>query len=300
MLKKAFIPLLLALCMLTPSFAEEEFLPVVEFELSGGDAFGGMLMVSYLDGSTTETGSYGFGCEVADGAALTVGDILLSMDVTGVEPMLEGDIFEGWMIHQLVITEDEDGFSEWSYTRMDDALYTTEELFALPAPDYYAVYTAKWASVPAEDYYSMTAEEEVIVLPSISMFSGEGVMLMHGEDEDYECTMRIVTVEEGQTFGEALMLEELLSVTLEGKELIGWTVYDVYAMASTDGTVYDMYAMDSADAPAAEDGTLCIKLSDEWYVVLQDYSVCAELVSTQELSGMVCDVFDHVIIAYYQ
>lgn len=289
MKSKLFYSLALVLCLLMTAcvcHADDENLILVEFDFEAGSEFGGVLTVSFADGSTEETGGYGFGWEGEAGSVSTVGDVLSMLEIASIEPALEGDEFEGWMVYEVVSVEDEDGFETSTYVKAEDALYSTEELFALPVPDFYAVYTAKWASVSEEEYFS-AIEEETITLPSITMLSGDGVMLMHSKEEDYECTMHIVTVEEGQTFGEALALEDLLSVTLDGKEFTGWTVYDVHAMESTD-------------APVEQEGVMCIELFEGWYVVLKEYNVCAELVTTQELAEMVCSVNDHVVIANFQ
>lgn len=289
MKSKIFCTLALVLCLLMTAFvcrAEDENLMCVDFDFEAGSEFGGALILTFDDGSSEETGGYGFGWEGEIGVVSTVGDVLARMGVLSIEPVLEGDEFEGWMVYEVVSVEDEDGFETSTYVKAEDALYSTEELFALPAPDYYAIYAAKWASVAEEEYFS-AIEEETIIMSSITMLSGEGVMLMDSEEEDYECVVHIVTVEEGQTFGEALTLEELLSVTLEGKEFTGWTVYDVQVMESTD-------------TPVEEEGVMCYELFEGWYMVLREYSVCAELVSTQELAEMVCDVTDHVVIANFQ
>lgn len=288
MLKKFLLPLLLALCLLVPAFAEEEGLPMVEFDLDGGSMFGGTLIITCLDDTISETGSYGFLCEVEDISALTVGDILTAMEIKSIEPVLEGDAFEGWMIYQLVITEDEDGFSDWQYVRLDELIYSTEDLLALPAPDYYAVYTAKWASVPAESYYSEDAESyEVITVPSITLFANGGVMRIDSEEGPYEATLSVAMAEEGLSFGEVLDLGRLLSVTMEGKTFTGWTVYDVHVL-------------EVSDVPVAEDGVLCYMLGEEWYMVLREYDVCAQNISTEELAGIVCSVTDHVVVANFE
>lgn len=281
MKKLLWLTLCLTLCCVMAGAAEE-----ISFDLEPGCEFGGMLTLTYLDGTTEETGAYGFGMEDAP-ADMTIGEVLAYFDIAAVEPVREDDTFEGWMVFTLNTTVDEDGFEDWSYVQVGDGLYSTEDLLALPAPDYYAIYTAKWAGVAEEDYYAATDDYVEVIMSSITLFSGEGMMLLHGEEEDYTATMSVATVEDGQTFGEALELDSLLDVTAEGKTFTGWTVYDVYAMTSDF-------------EPVTDEGVLCIQVFEDWYVMLEEYSVCAEMVSTQELAEMVCGVTDHVIVANFE
>lgn len=281
MKKLLWLTLCLTLCCVMAGAAEE-----ISFDLEPGCEFGGMLTLTYLDGTTEETGAYGFGMEDAP-ADMTIGEVLAYFDIAAVEPVREGDAFEGWMVWAFLSTVDEDGFEDWSYSQVGDGLYSTEDLMALPVPDYYAIYTAKWAGVAEEDYFTAGGGYAEVVMPSITLISGEGAMRLHGEEEDYESALSVATVEEGQTFGEALELDSLLDVTAEGKTFTGWTVYDVYAM-----TV--------ASEPVTDEGALCIQVFEDWYVVLEEYSVCAEMVSTQELAEMVCGVTDHVAVANFE
>ena len=279
-MKKNLLALLTALCLIFAAacLAEEEVQVDVSFE--GYSNASGKLYVTWTD-KADELDGLGLIGTVGQ----TIGEMLQNNGVLSVEPVLEGDTFEGWMEVAVTVTIDEFGFEENEYSLIPDQCYTTEELMALTVPEHNVTYIAKWAGIPAEEYFA-PHEEETIVLPSITLLSGEGTMLLSGEEEQYEANWSVATVEPGQTFGEVLELDAMEIVAPEGKIFVGWTVYE-----------YNVEAMETSETCVEEDGVLCFELFDDYHMVLREYTVCHELLSTEELSAIVCEASDHAVVA---
>ena len=296
MKKKIFFALLLAAALLLCSICalaemQEENTRTSEFELDAYGQAGGMLVVTYDDGSTEETGSWGFSAEVPEGSATTIGEILSSFDFVTIDIVSEDDVFEGFMIYEIVVTTDEDGWDTWTYVRSDDALYSAAEVMALPAPESYTAYVAKWANVAEEDYFVETEDDvEYIVLPSVTLYSSEGLLIFQPEEgEAYEASMSVSTVEEGQLVHEALELDRLVDVTCEGKTFAGWNVYEVMSMETIE-----------LEAPIEDENVICFQVFSNWYCIVSDYELIAQGLSTQELGEMSCSETDLLIIAQWE
>ena len=283
MMKKLFA-ILTALCLFLTfaCLAEEEEIQVdVNFEAYS--EAGGVLYVSWTD-SVDELGGLG----LIGNLGQTIGEMLQNEGILSIEPALEGDVFEGWMIVAETIAVDEYGFEDTVYSLLPDYCYTTEELMALPVPDQNVTYIAKWASIPAEEYFA-PVEEEMIIMPSITLLSGEGTMIFSSEEEQYEASFSVATVESGQTFGEVLDLESIAALTAEGKVFAGWTVYE-----------YNIEAAETSETCVEEEGVLCFELFEGYHWILREYQLCEELISTEELASLICDGMDHVVIANFQ
>ena len=280
---KKLLAILTALCLLLtfPCFAEEEENQVdVNFE-SYFEA-GGVLYVKWTEESD-ELGGLGLIGNVGQ----TIGEMLANNGILSIEPKLEGDVFEGWMIVQEAITIDEYGWEESTYSLMHNLCYTTDELLALPVPEQNVTFMAKWASIPAEEYFA-PCESEMIFVPSITMLSGEGTMVFSSEEEQYEASFSVATVEPGQTFGEVLDLNRLVSLTAEGKVFAGWMVYE-----------YDVETMETTEEAVKEDDVLSFELFEGYHMVLRDYTICAEMISTDALAELACEGLDHVVVAVF-
>lgn len=279
MVKKNLLALLTVLCLLMAAacLAEEDVQVDVTFD--GYAQAGGLLYVTWAD-EACETGGLG----MIGTPGQSIGDMLQSNGVLSVEPVLEGDEFEGWMEAAVTVSADEDGFEWEEYSLVSDQLYTTEELMTLAVPEHRVTYVAKWAGIPAENYFA-PYEEETIVMPSITLLSGDGTLLIEGEEETYEAAWRVATVEPGQTFGEALELDSI-TVLADGKTFAGWTVYE-----------YDVETMETSETHVEEEGALCFELFEDYHMVLREYAVCADLLSNEELAEYVCAQSDHVVVA---
>ena len=268
-MKKKLLVLLTALCLIFSAacLAEEENQVDVSFE--GYLNAGGKLHVTWAD-ETDEIDGLGLIGTVGQ----TFGEMLQNNGILSVEPVLQGDKFEGWMEVAETVTVDEFGFEDTVYSLVPDQCYTTEELMALTVPEHNVTYVAKWAGIPAEEYFA-PYEEETIVMPSITLLSGEG-------------NWSVATVVPGQTFGEVLELDAMDVVAPEGKIFVGWMVYE-----------YNVEARETSETCVEEDGVLCLELFEDYHMVLREYAACAELLSTEELAEYACAASDHVAVVVW-
>ena len=289
-MKKILLALLLIFALLGSLALAEENCRTVEFELDGYSMAGGMLVFTYGDGSTEESGSWGFCADIPLDSTKTLGEILADFDLTGVDVINDSDEFEGFMPFEVVSTTDEDGWDTWTYVRSGDALYTAEELLALTAPDAYTVYAAKWAGMSEEDYFAQTDEEIYIVLPSVTLYAGEGTLIYQSEDgETYDASFSVSSMEAGQLVGDVLELHTLVDLICEGKTFAGWDVYEIGGMDTFESETF----------PAVDDA-LCFEVFSGWYTVVSDYTLVHEGLSTKEMGELVCGESDLLIIANWQ
>jgi len=280
--KKSIFVILMILCLLFTVNCLAEGENQVDVTIDGYTEAGGVLYITWTD-DAYETGGFGMGGTPGQ----TIGQALRNSDVLSIEPMLEGDVFEGWMEVEPITTVDEDGWDWTEYSLIPETVYTTEELLNIVVPDHNVMYVAKWAGIPAEEYYAPYSEETV-ALPSITLICGEGNMLVTGEEEQYEANWSVATVEPGQAFGEALELDTREIIAPDGKMFAGWTVLD-YAAA----------AMEISETPVEKEGVLCFELFEDYHVVLHDYYACAEMLTTEELAEYACEGLDHMVVAVW-
>jgi len=280
--KKSIFVILMILCLLFTVNCLAEGENQVDVTIDGYMEAGGVLYITWTD-DAYETGGFGMGGTPGQ----TIGQALQNSDVLSIEPMLEGDVFEGWMEVEPITTVDEDGWDWTEYSLIPETVYTTEELLNIVVPDHNVMYVAKWAGIPAEEYYAPYSEETV-ALPSITLICGEGNMLVTGEEEQYEANWSVATVEPGQAFGEALELDTREIIAPDGKMFAGWTVLD-YAAA----------AMEISETPVEKEGVLCFELFEDYHVVLHDYYACAEMLTTEELAEYACEGLDHMVVAVW-
>ena len=281
-MKKSIFVILMILCLLFTVNCLAEGENQVDVTIDGYMEAGGVLYITWTD-DAYETGGFGMGGTPGQ----TIGQALRNSDVLSIEPMLEGDVFEGWMEVEPITTVDEDGWDWTEYSLIPETVYTTEELLNIVVPDHNVMYVAKWAGIPAEEYYAPYSEETV-ALPSITLICGEGNMLVTGEEEQYEANWSVATVEPGQAFGEALELDTREIIAPDGKMFAGWTVLD-YAAA----------AMEISETPVEKEGVLCFELFEDYHVVLHDYYACAEMLTTEELAEYACEGLDHMVVAVW-
>ena len=274
---------LLAFCLMAAMLcaaaeSEEEAMRTLNFEL---DAYGGTIVCTYADGSVEETGGWGFSVDLEEGAVPSIGDGIISED----------DVFEGWMPYAVEIAVDEDGFEDWTYVpAADGALYSTDELLALTAPETQAVYAAKWAGIDAQSYSAQDDTDGIeIYLPSITLMANGGMMTHTGEEESYEADLCISTLEPGMTINDVMELSAYSAPAMEGKTFAGWTLYAVGG--------YESY--EEGDDFATE-GALCFEVFEGYYSVVYDYELIAEGLSMQELGELVCGDTELLAIAQWE
>ena len=148
-MKKNLLALLTALCLIFAAacLAEEEVQVDVSFE--GYSNASGKLYVTWTD-KADELDGLGLIGTVGQ----TIGEMLQNNGILSVEPVLQGDKFEGWMEVAETVTVDEFGFEDTVYSLVPDQCYTTDELMALTVPEHNVTYVAKWAGIPAEEYFA--------------------------------------------------------------------------------------------------------------------------------------------------
>lgn len=280
-MKKSLIAIALSICLLFAScaaFAEE----YVDIHLRGElgvtvFANGGALMMGgsevSLFAATREPG-------------MTFGEML------GLENLLsihkDDAVFAGWTVY----VEDPEAsvnaggvlcFEMVENQPMSARTYTeyywmvsTEELAEIVCEEKNYIIVANWMSED-EDYIDDEEYEEgeTVVMPSITLLTEEG--------------FSVATVEPGQTFGEALGLDTIDAAGAEGGEFIGWTVYE-----------YNIETAEYSETCVEEEGVLCFELFEDYYWVLREYEICEELISTEELNGLICGAPDHLVIADLQ
>lgn len=155
-------------------------------------------------------------------------------------------------------------------------MISTEELAEIVCENMDYIVVANWMSED-EDYmgYDEYEEVETVVMPSITLLTDEG--------------FSVASVEPGQTFGEVLELDAIDVGSAEGGEFIGWTVYE-----------YNIEAAEYSETCVEEEGVLCFELFEDYHWVLREYEVCEELISTEELAGLICGAPDHLVVANFQ
>ena len=246
-----------------------------------------------------ETGSWDLPAKEGD----RIGDVLAEQEITDLGVSLDGDELEGWMVFELIITPDEDGFDDYSYElRSGDTIYSTEELMELTIPAYHACYVAKWASIAIEDYF---AEEDYMfdadtTTGSFTLNAGDGAVMTFlptGASEGYESQTYTYWAEDGKTLNDLVATEEWDALSLvekDGASFTGWTVYEGSGItwsseASTEENVTSLpYVMNDPSYEGFE------------YILITDCSVYQENMSTEELCALENYSMDYYAVANWE
>ena len=127
--------------------------------------------------------------------------------------------------------------------------------------------------------------------PSTVALYGDGGILWYYTDHGISAvTLNIVTSDNNdQTFGELLNFDHLFSVHADYSVMDGWMVY-----GGTSLDVIEEYSFD--------DNVLCYEIQSGFYLALNDYEICYEGISTEELALLTCEDAAHIIIPswYYE
>lgn len=284
----AMLLTLLAGCAAEPTISEEPVVneePIVEqpiyFTLDAYATAGGMLSVTQSGNEGIESISWGF--EGAEGDKL--GDVLAAQEITALDAYLDGDELEGWMVYEEIVSTD----GKYTYElRSGETIYTTEELMELTVPSYNAMYVAKWASIPVEDYF---AEEDSVIdanetTGTFILNADGGTMSFQSVDgsEEFDSAVYSYWMGDGQTINDLAATEEwdaLVSVEKDGSEFTGWTVYEGSSVtwdseeSSDDNTMSFPYVVDDPSYEGFE------------YIHITDCVLYQEGVSTEELLSIV-------------
>lgn len=237
MKKKMFAACMMLVLILTmmagcASKQSEEVDREIDISFDTCEIDGAYLSVKEDDGNgdILESELDGLGILAAEGE--TIGSALEHGGYLEVTPVLEGDEFEGWMEYVEVVTTDEFGFEESDYELLTDNIYSTEELLALTVDADGAMYVAKWAGIPVEEYFQDREawEGDVTATGSFSLRSGGGQMLFQEADGTaYSSPSYTYWLEEDATLGETVGTEygaSLLALDNYCAMFSGWTLYE--------------------------------------------------------------------------
>lgn len=242
----------------------------------GYEEAGGRVALTYEDGTEETFGGAGYiGAE-----GLKVRDVLAVNEIKKLEAVHEDDTFEGWMEYKIVLHDEEDWTSE-EYVKVSDDLYTMDEVLNRKIEDYSLMYVAKWAGMPAEEYFAdevvdMGDMSNVDVEPSFTLFANGGMMTFDAE-EPYESDMYTYYWTTGKSLDDAMHSEwddPLGKIEKDGEEFTGWTVY-----------VGD--TVEWPDAMTDVDEAQCFEISEFWYIQVNNCKVYGENVSTEDLLKIV-------------
>lgn len=252
------------------------------------DAYGysdGLLSVTETIDGNQETSEYG-SIDLYGISGKTVNEALTDMDYSDLEIINDSDVFEGWMEFQMNITTDADGFDQYEYINLSgNVLYTTEELLELEIPEYDVAYVAKWESIAAEDYFVEEEPEEIVDTCFFNLSANGGEMTFSDEDngsyslDNYNYLMVPGDSLQDAMSGSAMSGAVLEEIQKEGAEFAGWTVYEADFInwveeEAEDGAIYFPYESEYADAH---------------FIQLENGSLYAEKISTDELKALVCE-----------
>ncbi len=189
---------------------------------------GGMLNVTTEDGEVHETGAWSFAASEGE----KLGDVLKRGGVVNVEPILEGDTFEGWMVFKDIVTTDSDGLMNFTFELASgDTIYTTQELMELTVPSHDVTYIVKWASLSIEEYF---AEEDYMYSEDttgaviLNANGGNMKFSMEGSDE-IDSPIYVYWLEDGESVNaiaaDSEMWHTFVIAEKDGAELVDWNVY---------------------------------------------------------------------------
>lgn len=264
-----------------PGGAVETPQPEYAIYLNAYEEAGGRMSVTETDGSgAAVTNCYGgIGLMAAPGD--TVGQALAGADYADLTPFADGDTFEGWMEYTETVTTDDNGLESFFYALVSDRVYSLQELMELPV-EHDANYVAKWATVPAEQYFLLANRND---RPSDTLAfafsaSGGNMSFMEAEGAEYTAATYVYWLEPGQA------LNDIMG-TASGAALI-----DIFR----DDCVFDgwtLYEADSAswsEEPVEGEGITCLPYDDGagWnptYLLLENAEIIRDAAPTEELCG---------------
>lgn len=292
---QVFVPLLATLLMVTScgtsnqseagaaSEPEQEIDREIDVWLEGYDRIGGMIHMTELDldGNPMESAYGGIGILAAEEE--TIGSALDHAGYSDLQPVLEGDVFEGWMEVVEEVVLDEYDFEETVRKVLPEKIYTTEELLALTVPAQGVTYVAKWESVPAESYFEPVdawETDDVFTVGSFSFSANGGLMSFHHADgSGSQWPEYAYWLEDGQALNEIMGTDNgaaLIGVEKEDAEFLGWTLYEAESVFL-------------GDEPFEAEGILCFMYDSEdsgYCTVLKNPVLIGEQMSTEQLCAM--------------
>lgn len=290
---KKLLLVLMALCLLLGSaFAEDEEIQYdVDFD-AYADSEERAIVVEELDWEGNQTTERYGGIGLIANLGTTIGECVADSGYLSLTMDAEG--FEGWMIYKSVVTIDEFGDECSERVKLEDTLYTTEEVLAMDVPEYDVLFVAKWADIDAEDYFAEVEVtwDDMTISGSFSLGADGGMMTFAPSGAETEFYTYWVDAA-GQTLdelvGDGSFWEKLATVEKEGATLTGWKVYQA------DNVMWG--------SEPAEEGLsiLCFSFDGEdTYFSMQDSVVLAESVTTEELYAIVTEETNYLAVAIWE
>ena len=288
-LNRVFALLLVVMLMMTACGTstqpelEDEIDREIDVYFEGYSEMGGVINVTELDldGSTVESAYGGIGILAAEGE--TIGNALEHAGYSDLQPVLEGDTFEGWMEVQESVVIDEYGFEECVREIVSDKIYTTEELLELTVSDTAVTYIAKWANIPVESYFEPIDawETDDVTTSGAFAFSANGGIMrfMNADGVEYEWAEYGYWLENGQALNDIMGTADgdaLIGIEKDGAEFLGWTLYQADSTFLSEELV-------------EEEGILCFPYESIYYsgyTLLKNPVLVGEQMPTEQLCGM--------------
>lgn len=252
--------------------------------LSSYEEAGGLISVLETDESGTSATQYygGIGVFVKEGE--TVAQALAGSNFTDMNPVADGDSFEGWLEYTETLPTEENGLERTFYELVPgQKLYSNQELLDMTL-DHDANFVAKWATFPADQYFVLdnTGGDWPSDTLAFAFSANGGTMtFMEAEGAQYDATSYTYWLDEGEALNDIMGTAfgaALLDIRKEGAEFAGWTVY------AADSVSW-------SEEPVEEEGFTCM-VYDEYseeqftYLLLENASCIRECSPTEELCGM--------------
>lgn len=256
------------------------------------DVEGYMTLDSYYNNlviTTNDSEMPTFDTQTIDFAGSVGTTLKASMEVVeyvSIEPIAQNDVFEGWIEFKVIVETDEDGFDTYTYQKVSDTLYTTDQLLEKTFSEEQMVYAAKWASIDIDTYY--VEEDAMWEADSTALYlnANEGMMSFQTPDgESYEVKHYAYWLSEGESINTLVSNEEsgydsIIAIENLGNRFSGWTVY-------TGDCLYW-----SSEA-SLEDGEMSFETGVDSegfeYIILGNGLLYKESVTTDELCEFVSD-----------
>lgn len=200
------------------------------------------------------------------------------------DPVKDGAEFQGWMKYNVVVTETEESYSE-EYVLTSKDLYSTEQVLNSKVPSDETAYVAKWSDMEYEDYF------KPMYFVVLSGNGGNITVKFSGSDADSWCDWsQYSIIEEGDSLQNEIDQNGYTHVFQNGDAILkGWTVYEnnSYYMDGGIGFTAEDIELDDPNALVIpwstweeDEGMYCE------YLILEDYSVMYENISTEELYAL--------------
>ncbi len=137
--------------------------------------------------------------------------------------------FEGWMIYEVLECVDDAGDVVEVFERMDEALYSTEEILNRTVADNNIAFVAKWESIGEDEYFNYSDDEDGdwngIHTFAVSGNGGSLVIKDSAENFNGSTDSYYGEFRSSENVAKAVSFK-IVSAEKTGAVLSGWTVYE--------------------------------------------------------------------------